>query len=180
MIGVPKREKLFEIGDNIRSDNTDNFWKSDGDTGPCVPLFWKCFTIMASIIWGGPPGSPEERGDPFIWNFGRSFQCNSIVLRWALMVPLPKPSVETGMGLERIAAISAKAYIATTNWLFPEFNQGRCEISCNWRLSAQSIACYCRHIVHRSFMIVDGVIPSNEAWLCLASHCLSCPFVHGK
>jgi alanyl-tRNA synthetase len=102
VVGVPK-ERIIRIGDNKGAPYaSDNFWTM-GDTGPCGPCT-EIFYDHGAHIWGGPPGSPEEDGDRFIeiWNvvfmqFDRQPD--------GTMVPLPKPAVDTGMGLERISAV---------------------------------------------------------------------------
>ena len=159
MIGVPK-EKIIRIGDNKGGRfQSDNFWAM-GDTGPCGPCS-EVFYDHGEHIWGGPPGSPEEDGDRFIeiWNvvfmqFNRSAD--------GTMVPLPKPSVDTGMGLERIAAILQGVHSNYEIDLFQNLIKAAAKLVGTDDLSAQSLRVIADHIRSCSFMIVDGVIPSNE------------------
>jgi len=159
MIGVPK-EKIIRIGDNKGGRyQSDNFWAM-GDTGPCGPCS-EVFYDHGEHIWGGPPGSPEEDGDRFIeiWNvvfmqFNRSADGS--------MAPLPKPSVDTGMGLERIAAILQGVHSNYEIDLFQNLIKASADVVGTADLSAQSLRVIADHIRSCSFMIVDGIIPSNE------------------
>ena len=158
-IGLPV-EKIVRIGDNKGGRyQSDNFWAM-GDTGPCGPCT-EVFYDHGEHIWGGPPGSPEEDGDRFIeiWNvvfmqFNRSADGN--------MAPLPKPSVDTGMGLERIAAILQGVHSNYEIDLFQNLIKAAAKVVGTQDLSAQSLRVIADHIRSCSFMIVDGVIPSNE------------------
>ncbi|TYL48671.1 alanine--tRNA ligase [Marinomonas sp. IMCC 4694] len=158
-IGVPK-EKIIRIGDNKGGRyQSDNFWAM-GDTGPCGPCS-EVFYDHGEHIWGGPPGSPEEDGDRFIeiWNvvfmqFNRSVD--------GTMAPLPKPSVDTGMGLERIAAILQGVHSNYEIDLFQNLIKAAAKLVGTNDLSAQSLRVIADHIRSCAFMIVDGIIPSNE------------------
>ncbi|RBP79955.1 alanine--tRNA ligase [Marinomonas rhizomae] len=153
-------EKIIRIGDNKGGRyQSDNFWAM-GDTGPCGPCS-EVFYDHGEHIWGGPPGSPEEDGDRFIeiWNvvfmqFNRSAD--------GAMTPLPKPSVDTGMGLERIAAILQGVHSNYEIDLFQNLIKAAAQVVGTQDLSAQSLRVIADHIRSCSFMIVDGVIPSNE------------------
>lgn len=159
-IGVPA-EKIIRIGDKTagKKYESDNFW-SMGDTGPCGPCS-EIFYDHGEHIWGGPPGSPEEDGDRFIeiWNlvfmqFNRHED--------GTMEPLPKPAVDTGMGLERISAIMQNVH---SNYEIDIF-QGligdtAALLSCD-DLENKSLRVIADHIRSCSFLIADGVMPSNE------------------
>ena len=158
-VGVPT-ERIIRIGDNKGGRyESDNFWRM-GDTGPCGPCT-EIFYDHGPDIWGGPPGSPEEDGDRYIeiWNlvfmqFERDAAGN--------MTPLPKPCVDTGMGLERIAAVLQHVHSNYEIDLFVALiaAAGR-ETGCK-DLSHNSLKVIADHIRACSFLIVDGVIPSNE------------------
>ncbi len=158
-IGVPA-EKIIRIGDNKGARYaSDNFWAM-GDTGPCGPCT-EVFYDHGEHIWGGPPGSPEEDGDRFIeiWNvvfmqYNRSAD--------GTMANLPKPSVDTGMGLERIAAILQGVHSNYEIDLFQNLIKASAEAVGAEDLSSQSLRVIADHIRSCSFMIVDGVVPSNE------------------
>ncbi|ADZ90033.1 alanine--tRNA ligase [Marinomonas mediterranea] len=158
-IGLPK-EKIIRIGDNKGARYaSDNFWQM-GDTGPCGPCT-EVFYDHGEHIWGGPPGSPEEDGDRFIeiWNvvfmqFNRSANGD--------MAPLPKPSVDTGMGLERIAAILQGVHSNYEIDLFQNLIKASANAVGTNDLESQSLRVIADHIRSCSFMIVDGVVPSNE------------------
>ncbi|GHF85647.1 alanine--tRNA ligase [Thalassotalea marina] len=159
-IGIPA-EKIIRIGDKTagKKYESDNFW-SMGDTGPCGPCS-EIFYDHGEHIWGGPPGSPEEDGDRFIeiWNlvfmqFNRHED--------GTMEPLPKPAVDTGMGLERISAIMQNVH---SNYEIDIF-QGLISdtaalLSCD-DLENKSLRVIADHIRSCSFLIADGVMPSNE------------------
>lgn len=159
-IGVPV-EKIIRIGDKTagKKYESDNFW-SMGDTGPCGPCS-EIFYDHGDDIWGGPPGSPEEDGDRFIeiWNivfmqFNR--QANGD------MEPLPNPSIDTGMGLERISAIMQGVHSNYEIDLFQALIKDTANLlSCN-DLGNKSLRVISDHIRSCSFLIVDGVVPSNE------------------
>ncbi|AEF53731.1 alanine--tRNA ligase [Marinomonas posidonica] len=158
-IGLPT-DKIIRIGDNKGGRyQSDNFWAM-GDTGPCGPCS-EVFYDHGEHIWGGPPGSAEEDGDRFIeiWNvvfmqFNRSANGD--------MSPLPKPSVDTGMGLERIAAILQGVHSNYEIDLFQNLIKASAEVVGTDDLQAQSLRVIADHIRSCSFMIVDGVVPSNE------------------
>ncbi|MGY0585854.1 MAG: alanine--tRNA ligase [Paraglaciecola chathamensis] len=151
-IGVPK-EKIIRIA------TSDNFW-SMGDTGPCGPCS-EIFYDHGEHIWGGPPGTPEEDGDRFIeiWNlvfmqFNR--QANGD------MLPLPKPSIDTGMGLERISAILQNVHSNYEIDIFQNLIKATAEIVGTSSLEDKSLRVVADHIRSCSFLISDGVMPSNE------------------
>ncbi|GLX79638.1 alanine--tRNA ligase [Thalassotalea insulae] len=159
-IGVPA-EKIIRIGDKTagKKYESDNFW-SMGDTGPCGPCS-EIFYDHGEHIWGGPPGSPEEDGDRFIeiWNlvfmqFNRHQD--------GTMEPLPKPSVDTGMGLERISAIMQNVHSNYEIDIFQNLIKATAQLlHCN-DLEHKSLRVIADHIRSCSFLIVDGVMPSNE------------------
>ena len=159
-IGIPA-EKIIRIGDKSadKKYESDNFW-SMGDTGPCGPCS-EIFYDHGADIWGGPPGSPEEDGDRFIeiWNivfmqFNR--QANGD------MEPLPNPSIDTGMGLERISAIMQGVHSNYEIDLFQALIKDTAQLlSCD-DLDNKSLRVISDHIRSCSFLIVDGVVPSNE------------------
>jgi alanyl-tRNA synthetase len=151
-IGVPA-EKI------IRISTSDNFW-SMGDTGPCGPCS-EIFYDHGEHIWGGPPGSPEEDGDRFIeiWNlvfmqFNRQAD--------GTMDNLPKPSIDTGMGLERISAILQNVHSNYEIDLFVRLIQSAADIVGTTDLAHKSLRVIADHIRSCSFLICDGVMPSNE------------------
>lgn len=158
-IGVPS-EKIIRIGDNKGSRYaSDNFWQM-GDTGPCGPCS-EIFYDHGEHIWGGPPGSPEEDGDRFIeiWNLV-FMQFNR--LESGEMQPLPKPAVDTGMGLERIAAILQNVHSNYEIDLFQALIGAAQTITGCQDNNNQSLRVIADHIRSTSFLIVDGVLPSNE------------------
>ena len=158
-VGVPT-ERIVRIGDNKGARYaSDNFWQM-ADTGPCGPCS-EIFFDHGPEVWGGPPGSPEEDGDRYIeiWNlvfmqFNRDEQGN--------MTRLPKPCVDTGMGLERIAAVLQHVHSNYEIDLFQALIKaaGR-ETRCD-NLNQNSLKVIADHIRACSFLIVDGVIPGNE------------------
>ncbi len=159
-IGVPE-DRIIRIGDKSpdKPFESDNFWQM-GDTGPCGPCT-EIFYDHGEHIWGGPPGSPEEDGDRFIeiWNlvfmqFNR--QSNGD------MQPLPKPSVDTGMGLERIAAILQGVHSNYEIDIFQHLIQSTAKRIGVADLAHKSLRVIADHIRSCSFLVVDGVIPSNE------------------
>ncbi|VEF02528.1 alanyl-tRNA synthetase [Neisseria canis] len=159
-IGMPS-EKIIRIGDNKGSRYaSDNFWQM-GDTGPCGPCS-EIFYDHGDHIWGGPPGSPEEDGDRFIeiWNcvfmqFNRDEQGN--------MNPLPKPSVDTGMGLERMAAVMQHVNSNYEIDLFGNLLKAAArETGTEFSMEVPSLKVIADHIRACSFLIADGVLPSNE------------------
>ncbi|MGU3415787.1 alanine--tRNA ligase [Enterobacteriaceae bacterium C34A] len=158
-VGVP-RERIIRIGDNKGAPYaSDNFWQM-GDTGPCGPCT-EIFFDHGDHIWGGPPGSPEEDGDRYIeiWNivfmqFNRQAD--------GTMEPLPKPSVDTGMGLERIAAVLQHVNSNYDIDLFRTLIQAVAKETGATDLSNKSLRVIADHIRSCAFLIADGVIPSNE------------------
>lgn len=158
-VGIP-RERIIRIGDNKGAPYaSDNFWQM-GDTGPCGPCT-KIFYDHGDHIWGGPPGSPEEDGDRYIeiWNivfmqFNRQAD--------GTMEPLPKPSVDTGMGLERIAAVLQHVNSNYDIDLFRTLIQAVAKVTGATDLSNKSLRVIADHIRSCAFLIADGVMPSNE------------------
>jgi alanyl-tRNA synthetase len=158
-IGVPK-ERIIRIGDNKGARYaSDNFWTM-GDTGPCGPCS-EVFYDHGPEVWGGPPGSPEEDGDRFIeiWNlvfmqFNRDVQGN--------MTKLPKQSVDTGMGLERLAAVLQHVHSNYEIDLFQTLIKAAARETATADLTNNSLKVIADHIRACSFLIVDGVIPGNE------------------
>jgi alanyl-tRNA synthetase len=159
-VGVPE-DKIIRIGDKSpeKKFESDNFW-SMGDTGPCGPCS-EIFYDHGEHIWGGPPGSPEEDGDRFIeiWNlvfmqFNR--QQNGT------MEPLPKPSVDTGMGLERISAIIQHVHSNYEIDIFQALITHIAEVIGTTDLENKSLRVIADHIRACGFLIADGVMPSNE------------------
>jgi alanyl-tRNA synthetase len=158
-IGVPK-ERIIRIGDNKGARYaSDNFWTM-GDTGPCGPCS-EVFYDHGPEVWGGPPGSPEEDGDRFIeiWNlvfmqFNRDAQGN--------MTKLPKQSVDTGMGLERLAAVLQHVHSNYEIDLFQSLIKAAARETGTPDLTNNSLKVIADHIRACSFLIVDGVIPGNE------------------
>lgn len=151
-IGVPK-EKI------IRISTSDNFW-SMGDTGPCGPCS-EIFYDHGAHIWGGPPGTAEEDGDRFIeiWNLV-FMQFNKQAD--GTMEPLPKPSIDTGMGLERISAILQNVHSNYEIDLFQNLIKSAASIVGSEDLENKSLRVIADHIRSCSFLICDGVMPSNE------------------
>ncbi|ETT06311.1 alanine--tRNA ligase [Providencia alcalifaciens PAL-2] len=158
-IGVPV-ERIIRIGDNKGAPYaSDNFWQM-GDTGPCGPCT-EIFYDHGDHIWGGPPGSPEEDGDRYIeiWNlvfmqFNRQSD--------GTMEPLPKPSVDTGMGLERISAVLQHVNSNYEIDIFRELIAAAAEATGATDLSNKSLRVIADHIRSCAFLVSDGVIPSNE------------------
>ena len=151
-IGVP-RERIARIGAK------DNFWQM-GDTGPCGPCS-EIFYDHGPDVWGGPPGTPEEDGDRYIeiWNlvfmqFDRSAD--------GTLTPLPKPSVDTGMGLERIAAVLQHVHSNYEIDLFQALISDAAKLLDVDDLENKSLRVIADHIRSCAFLIVDGVLPSNE------------------
>lgn len=158
-IKVPA-DRIVRIGDNKGARYaSDNFWQM-ADTGPCGPCS-EIFYDHGPEVWGGPPGSPEEDGDRYIevWNlvfmqFERDSQ--------GVMHPLPKPCVDTGMGLERIAAVLQHVHSNYEIDLFQSLIQAASrETGCK-DLANNSLKVIADHIRACSFLVVDGIIPSNE------------------
>ena len=159
-VGIPA-DRIIRIGDKPggKAYESDNFWQM-GDTGPCGPCT-EIFYDHGDHIWGGPPGSPEEDGDRFIeiWNnvfmqFNRHAD--------GTMEPLPKPSVDTGMGIERISAIMQNVHSNYEIDVFQTLIKAAAEVTGHDDLSNQSLRVVADHIRSCAFLIVDGVMPSNE------------------
>ncbi|MGY3857719.1 alanine--tRNA ligase [Aeromonas intestinalis] len=158
-IGVPA-DRIVRIGDNKGAAfASDNFWQM-GDTGPCGPCT-EIFYDHGDHIQGGPPGSPDEDGDRFIeiWNvvfmqFNRQAD--------GTMEPLPRPSVDTGMGLERISAILQGVHSNYEIDIFQALIKKAAEIVGTSDLSNQSLRVIADHIRSCAFLVADGVMPSNE------------------
>lgn len=159
-IGMPS-ERIVRIDDNKGAKYaSDNFWQM-GDTGPCGPCS-EIFYDHGEEIWGGIPGSPEEDGDRWIeiWNcvfmqFNRDEQGN--------MNPLPKPSVDTGMGLERMAAVMQHVHSNYEIDLFQDLLKAVArETGAPFSMEEPSLKVIADHIRSCSFLIADGVLPSNE------------------
>ncbi|MGG4610493.1 alanine--tRNA ligase [Providencia sp. Me31A] len=158
-IGIPA-ERIIRIGDNKGAPYaSDNFWQM-GDTGPCGPCT-EIFYDHGDHIWGGPPGSPEEDGDRYIeiWNlvfmqFNRQSD--------GTMEPLPKPSVDTGMGLERISAVLQHVNSNYEIDIFRELIAAAAKATGATDLENKSLRVIADHIRSCAFLVSDGVIPSNE------------------
>ena len=158
-IGVPQ-ERIIRIGDNKGAPYaSDNFWQM-GDTGPCGPCT-EIFYDHGDHIYGGPPGSADEDGDRFIeiWNLV-FMQFNR--LPDGTMEPLPKPSVDTGMGLERIAAVLQHVNSNYDIDLFKKLIKDAAEIIQTHDLESKSLRVIADHIRSCAFLVSDGVVPSNE------------------
>ncbi|MBV7316900.1 alanine--tRNA ligase [Shewanella sp. NIFS-20-20] len=158
-IGVPA-DNIIRIGDNKGAAYaSDNFWQM-GDTGPCGPCS-EIFYDHGDHIWGGRPGSPEEDGDRFIeiWNI--------VFMQYnrqadGTMLPLPKPSVDTGMGLERIAAIMQGVHSNYEIDIFQKLIHKAAEIIGTDDINNPSLRVIADHIRSCAFLVADGVMPSNE------------------
>jgi len=158
-VGVPA-ERVIRIGDNKGARYaSDNFWMM-GDTGPCGPCT-EIFYDHGEKHWGGPPGSPEEDGDRFIeiWNnvfmqFNRD--------EAGVMHPLPKPSVDTGMGLERISAVLQGVHANYEIDLFQSLIKAAARETSDADINSPSLKVLADHIRACSFLLADGVIPGNE------------------
>ena len=158
-VGVPK-DRIIRIGDNKGARYaSDNFWAM-GDTGPCGPCT-EIFYDHGPEVAGGPPGSPDEDGDRYIeiWNnvfmqFNRDES--------GVMHPLPKPSVDTGMGLERISAVMQHVHSNYEIDLFQALIAAAARETNTTDLANNSLKVVADHIRACSFLIVDGVIPGNE------------------
>ncbi len=153
--------RFGRIGDKPggKKNESDNFW-SMGDTGPCGPCS-EIFYDHGDHIWGGPPGSPEEDGDRYIeiWNL--------VFMQYdrdasGTLTPLPKPSVDTGMGLERLAAILQNVHSNYEIDLFQALIKAAAKYTSVTDLENKSLRVIADHIRSCAFMIVDGVLPSNE------------------
>jgi alanyl-tRNA synthetase len=163
-IGLPK-ERVVRIGDNKGAPYaSDNFWQM-ADTGPCGPCS-EIFYDHGPDVWGGPPGSPEQDGDRYIeiWNnvfmqFDRQIDAATGV---ATLTPLPKQSVDTGMGLERLAAVLQHVHSNYEIDLFQILIKAAARETGTADLTDNSLKVIADHIRACSFLIVDGVIPGNE------------------
>lgn len=159
VIGVPE-ERIIRIGDNKGGKyNSDNFWQM-GDTGPCGPCS-EIFYDHGDDIWGGPPGSPEEDGDRYIeiWNI--------VFMQYnrqadGTFEPLAKPMIDNGLGLERIAAVLQGVHSNYDIDLFRDLIAESARIVGFSDLSNKSLRVISDHIRSCSFLIADGVLPSNE------------------
>ena len=153
-------DKIIRIGDNKGAKYaSDNFW-SMGDTGPCGPCT-EIFYDHGEHIWGGKPGTPEEDGDRFIEIWNVVFMQNNRT-EDGVMHPLPKPSVDTGMGLERIAAIMQGVHSNYEIDLFQALLKSAADVTGCTDLENKSLRVIADHIRSTSFLVVDGVYPSNE------------------
>ncbi|MBA4742217.1 MAG: alanine--tRNA ligase [Azoarcus sp.] len=158
-VGVPA-ERVIRIGDNKGARYaSDNFWMM-GDTGPCGPCT-EIFFDHGEGIWGGPPGSPEEDGDRYIeiWN--------NVFMQYnrdeaGTMHPLPRPSVDTGMGLERISAVLQGVHANYEIDLFQTLIAAAARETSAADMDSPSLKVLADHIRACSFLIADGVIPGNE------------------
>ncbi|MEW8200829.1 MAG: alanine--tRNA ligase [Candidatus Thiodiazotropha endolucinida] len=153
--------RFTRIGDKPggKRYESDNFW-SMGDTGPCGPCS-EIFFDHGEGIWGGPPGTAEEEGDRYIeiWNL--------VFMQYnrdadGVLTPLPKPSVDTGMGLERLAAVLQKVHSNYEIDLFVHLIQAAAELTGCSNLEEKSLRVIADHIRSCAFLITDGVLPSNE------------------
>ncbi|MCG8070696.1 MAG: alanine--tRNA ligase [Candidatus Thiodiazotropha taylori] len=153
--------RFTRIGDKPggKRYESDNFW-SMGDTGPCGPCS-EIFYDHGEAIWGGPPGTPEEEGDRYIeiWNL--------VFMQYnrdadGVMTPLPKPSVDTGMGLERLAAVLQHVHSNYEIDLFAYLIEAASKVTGCDNLQEKSLRVIADHIRSCAFLIVDGVLPSNE------------------
>jgi alanyl-tRNA synthetase len=163
MVGLPK-ERVVRIGDKPGGQKyqSDNFWQM-ADTGPCGPCS-EIFYDHGPGIEGGPPGSPDADGERYIeiWNlvfmqFNRERSGDSFVMH-----PLPRPAVDTGMGLERIAAILQGKHSNYEIDLFQDLIRAAARETHHKDLKSPSLNVIADHIRACSFLIVDGVIPGNE------------------
>ncbi|MBE8167245.1 MAG: alanine--tRNA ligase, partial [Shewanella sp.] len=158
-VGVPEAN-IIRIGDNKGSQYaSDNFWQM-GDTGPCGPCT-EIFYDHGEHIWGGRPGTPEEDGDRFIeiWNL--------VFMQYnrqsdGTMEPLPKPSVDTGMGIERIAAILQGGHSNYDIDIFKQLIAKAADVVGTKDTDNKSLRVIADHIRSCAFLIADGVMPSNE------------------
>ena len=159
MVGLPK-DRIIRIGDNKGAPfASDNFWQM-ADTGPCGPCT-EIFYDHGDHIAGGPPGSPDEDGDRFIeiWN--------NVFMQYdrqpdGTLVPLPAPCVDTGMGLERVAAVLQHVHSNYEIDLFQHLIKAAAALTGTQDLEHKSLRVIADHIRACSFLIVDGVLPSNE------------------
>ena len=158
-IGVPK-ERIVRIGDNKGSKYaSDNFWMM-GDTGPCGPCS-EIFYDHGAHIPGGPPGSPDEDGDRFIEIWNLVFMQYNREVKDGPMVPLPKPSVDTGMGLERLSAVLQHVHANYEIDLFQALIKAAMRETGEKDITNPSLRVIADHIRACAFLAVDGVIPEN-------------------
>ena len=163
-IGLPA-ERVVRIGDNKGAPfASDNFWQM-ADTGPCGPCS-EIFFDHGPDIWGGPPGSPEQDGDRYIeiWNnvfmqFDRQIDPKT---GEATLTPLPKPCVDTGMGLERLAAVMQHVHSNYEIDLFARLIKAAARETGETDLANNSLRVIADHIRACAFLVVDGVIPGSE------------------
>ena len=163
-IGLPA-ERVVRIGDNKGAPfASDNFWQM-ADTGPCGPCS-EIFFDHGPDIWGGPPGSPEQDGDRYIeiWNnvfmqFDRQIDAKT---GEATLTPLPKPCVDTGMGLERLAAVMQHVHSNYEIDLFARLIKAAARETVETDLANNSLRVIADHIRACAFLVVDGVIPGSE------------------
>ena len=163
-IGLPA-ERVVRIGDNKGAPfASDNFWQM-ADTGPCGPCS-EIFFDHGPDIWGGPPGSPEQDGDRYIeiWNnvfmqFDRQIDPKT---GEATLTPLPKPCVDTGMGLERLAAVMQHVHSNYEIDLFARLIKAAARETGQTDLANNSLRVIADHIRACAFLVVDGVIPGSE------------------
>jgi alanyl-tRNA synthetase len=159
VVGLPP-ERIIRIGDNKGAPYaSDNFWQM-ADTGPCGPCT-EIFFDHGAHIAGGPPGSPDEDGDRFIeiWN--------NVFMQFdrqpdGTLLPLPAPCVDTGMGLERISAVLQHVHSNYEIDLFQHLIKAAAAITGTSDLEHKSLRVIADHVRACSFLIVDGVLPSNE------------------
>jgi len=159
VVGLPA-ERIIRIGDNKGAPfASDNFWQM-ADTGPCGPCT-EIFYDHGAHIPGGPPGSPDEDGDRFIeiWN--------NVFMQFdrqpdGTLLPLPAPCVDTGMGLERVAAVLQHVHSNYEIDLFQHLIKAASQLTATGDLDNKSLRVIADHIRACSFLIVDGVLPSNE------------------
>lgn len=164
VIGLPP-ERVVRIGDNKGAPYaSDNFWQM-ADTGPCGPCS-EIFYDHGPEVWGGPPGSAEQDGDRYIeiWNnvFMQFDRQIDPVTGEAVMKPLPKPCVDTGMGMERLAAVLQHVHSNYEIDLFDRLVRAAARETDTSDLSNASLRVIADHIRACSFLVVDGVIPGSE------------------
>ncbi len=158
-IGVPK-ERIIRIGDNKGGRYaSDNFWMM-GDTGPCGPCS-ELFYDHGAHIPGGPPGSPDEDGDRFIEIWNLVFMQYNREVKDGPMIPLPKPSVDTGMGLERLSAVLQHVHANYEIDLFQALIKGAMRETGCTDIESPSLRAIADHIRACAFLVCDGVIPEN-------------------
>jgi alanyl-tRNA synthetase len=158
-VGVPK-ERIIRIGDNKGGRYaSDNFWMM-GDTGPCGPCS-ELFYDHGPHIAGGPPGSPDEDGDRFIEIWNLVFMQYNREVKDGAMIPLPKPSVDTGMGLERLSAVLQHVHANYEIDLFQALIKASMRETGCTDIESPSLRVIADHIRACAFLVCDGVIPEN-------------------